>query len=165
MLADFAFGFVFLYCADAIARADLRFRIVPDRFLLIMFAAGVLYAFLTPRLPGEDLPAIMSRLAYRSVVPGLSGLLAAMLYRILRHREGLGLGDVKLMAAAGVWLPVLTSVYAIAAASVIALIFTAAESQKGGTEVMLTYSVPFALFLAPAFWLFWLLERMQLLPF
>ncbi len=165
MLADLVFGAVFLYCVIAIARDDLEFRIVPDRILLLMVAAGVLHAFLAARLPGDDFSGLLSRLAYRSAVPGLTGLFAAVLYRLFRRREGLGLGDVKLMAAAGVWLPAVLSFYAIAAASVTALIAAAAGSQKRGETVTLTHALPFAVFLAPAFWLFWLLERMKVFSF
>ncbi len=164
MVADFVSGAVFLYCAVAIARNDLAFGIVPDRMLLIMFATGALYGLYTSDLSGESMAVSISRLAWRAAVPGLCALFAATLYRLLRGKEGLGLGDIKLMAAAGIWLPVLTSFYAMTAASIAALVLTVAVALWRGKEVLPTHSLPFAVFLAPAFWLLWLLERMQLLP-
>ena len=49
-----------------------------------------------------------------------------LIYKVVRGRDGLGLGDIKLIAAAGVWLPVNGSFYAIAAASIFALAGTVA---------------------------------------
>ena len=164
MLLELICGSVFLYCVIVIARDDLAFRIVPDRFLLIMFATGVLHGFLLAGLRGESFLDTVSWLAWRSAVPGLCVLSAATLYRLLQRREGLGLGDVKLISAAGIWLPVVASFYAIAAASIAALVFTAAISLWRAGTVAMAHSLPFAVFLAPAFWLFWLLDRMQLLP-
>lgn len=164
MLLDLVCGSLFLYCVIVIARDDFAFRIVPDRFLLIMFATGALHGFLTADSRGESFVETISRLAWRSAAPGLCVLSAAMLYRLFRRKEGLGLGDIKLMAAAGIWLPVLASFYAIAVASIAALVLTVAIGLWRGKAMALTHSLPFAVFLAPAFWLLWLLERMQLLP-
>ncbi|MGO9171666.1 MAG: prepilin peptidase [Rhodomicrobium sp.] len=163
LFLDLVCGSLFLYCVIVIARDDLAFRIVPDRFLLIMFAAGALHGFLIADSEGESLVETISRLAWRSAAPGLCVLSVAMLYRLFRRKDGLGLGDIKLLAAAGIWLPVLSSFYAIAAASIAALVLTVAITVWRAGTVALTHSLPFAVFLAPAFWLLWLLERMQLL--
>ncbi len=159
MLTEIAAGAVFLWCAVAIAADDYTFRIVPDRVLMIMFATGAVYGLLARDALVEDLEDAVSALALRSAIPGLSTLLVAMLYKAVRGKDGLGLGDVKLIAAAGIWLPVPASFYAIAAASIFALVFTAAIAVWRGRAAALLDSLPFAVFLAPAFWFLWLLEE------
>ena len=126
MIPQIAAGAVFLWCAAVIAADDYTYRIVPDRILVILFTTGVLYGLLVKDTLGEDLEDRISALAFRSAVPGLSALLVALIYKLVRGRDGLGLGDIKLIAAAGVWLPVNGSFYAIAAASIFALAGTVA---------------------------------------
>ena len=107
MFPQIAAGTVFLYCAVVIAADDYTFRIVPDRILAILFTTGALYGLLAKDNFGEDLRDTISGLALRSAIPGLSALLLALLYKFARGRDGLGFGDIKLIAAAGIWLPVL----------------------------------------------------------
>jgi len=164
MIPQIAAGAVFLCCAVVIAADDYTFRIVPDRILVILFATGALYGWLAKDSLGEDLGDTISGLAYRSAIPGLSALFVALLYKLVRGRDGLGLGDIKLIAAAGIWLPVLGSFYAIGVASILALAWTAAIGLWRGRTAALLDSLPFAVFLAPAFWFFWLLEETGLLP-
>jgi leader peptidase (prepilin peptidase)/N-methyltransferase len=164
MFPQIAAGTVFLYCAVIIAADDYTFRIVPDRILAILFTTGALYGLLAKDNFGEDLQDTISGLAFRSAIPGLSALLLALAYRFVRGREGLGLGDVKLIAAAGIWLPVLGSFYAIALASIVALAGTVALALWRGRAATLLDSLPLAVFLAPAFWLLWLLEEAGVFP-
>ncbi len=163
MIPKIAAGAVFLWCAAVIAADDYKFRIVPDRILMILLATGALYGVAAGDPPGDDWGETISTLAYRSAIPGLSTLLVALLYKVVRGRDGLGLGDVKLIAAAGVWLPVLGSFYAIGAASILALAWTLAMAAWRGSAALLD-SLPFAVFLGPAFWLLWLLEEAGFLP-
>ena len=164
MFPQIAAGTVFLYCAVVIASDDYTFRIVPDRILAILFTTGALYGLLAKDNFGEDLRDTISGLAFRSAIPGLSALLLALLYKFARGRDGLGLGDIKLIAAAGIWLPVLGSFYAIALASMAALAATLALALWRGRTATLLDSLPFAVFLAPAFWLLWLLKEAGVLP-
>jgi leader peptidase (prepilin peptidase)/N-methyltransferase len=164
MIPQIAAGAVFLCCAVVIAADDYTFRIVPDRILVILFTTGALYGLLVKDTLGEDLDDTLSALAFRSAVPGLSAYLVAMIYKVVRGRDGLGLGDIKLIAAAGVWLPVNGSFYAIAAASIFALAGTVAIGLWRRQAAALLDSLPFAVFLAPAFWLLWLLDEAKLFP-
>ena len=164
MIPQIAAGAVFLWCVVVIAADDYTFRIVPDRILVILFTTGVLYGLLVKDTLGEDLEDTISALAFRSAVPGLSALLVALIYKLVRGRDGLGLGDIKLIAAAGVWLPVNGSFYAIATASIFALAGSVAIGLWRRQAAALVDSLPFAVFLAPAFWLLWLLEEARLLP-
>ncbi len=164
MILEIAAGAVFLWCAVVIAADDYQFRIVPDRILVILFTTGALYGLLAGGPLGGDLEDTISALAFRSAVPGLSAYLVALIYKLARGRDGLGLGDVKLIAAAGVWLPVTGSFYAIAAASIFALAGTVAIGLWRRQAAALVDLLPFAVFLAPAFWLVWLLTETGLLP-
>ncbi len=164
MVADFLFGGFFLYLAMNIAKEDLRTRIVPDLFLLMMFASGILYNVLKQESSQEALSEIISRLVFRSAAPSLSLLFIALLYRLIRRRDGLGMGDVKLMAAAGVWQPFTGSLYALTAASTTGIAAVLLIALRNKKPDLLLHSLPFALFLAPALWLSWLLGKLGVLP-
>ena len=77
------------------------------------------------------------------------------LYHLIRKREGIGLGDAKLLAAAGAWISweglpglILTgAVAALAANGIRALL---------ARRIDWTEEFPFGPFLAGAFWLTWL---------
>ena len=101
MFPQIVAGTVFLYCAVVIAADDYTFRIVSDRILAILFTTGALYGLLAKDNFGEDFENTISGLALRSAIPGLSALLLALIYKFARGRDGLGLGDIKLIAAAG----------------------------------------------------------------
>lgn len=82
-------------------------------------------------------------------------LAAAWGYQALRGREGLGLGDAKLMAAAGAWtgLEGVGTVLLYGAVLSLAAIFIA---RGMGRSIELTTPVPFGAGLAAGFWLTWL---------
>jgi leader peptidase (prepilin peptidase)/N-methyltransferase len=88
-LAGALFGWTLL----ALLALDLAHLWLPDRLTLPLLGLGLLFG---PGTPVE-----------RLVAAGLAGgafLLLALLYRRLRGRDGLGLGDAKLMAALAAWL-------------------------------------------------------------
>ena len=123
-----------------LAASDLRAMILPDRLNAMLAAAGLGQSLLlgVPHL--RD--AILG-----SVLGGALLLLLAGLFRRLRGREGLGLGDVKLVSAAGLWvgwqgLPLLLSI-----ASTTALAFLGARALRHG-QVDRATLIPFGPFLA-----------------
>ena len=77
-------------------------------------------------------------------------------YRELRRREGMGLGDVKLAAVAGVWLAWTDLPIAVDIAAVSALA-SALLGRASGKKWSATEKLPFGLFFAPAIWICWLL--------
>jgi leader peptidase (prepilin peptidase)/N-methyltransferase len=81
----------------ALVVVDLRRQLLPDALTLPLLPLGLLEAWLAD----DPLAAVAG------VVFG-GGLLwlVRLLYRRLRGREGLGFGDVKLMAAGGAWVGV-----------------------------------------------------------
>ena len=79
-------------------------------------------------------------------------------YRRLRGVEGIGLGDVKLAAVAGVWLDWVDLPVAVDIAAVSALGVALLRRVRGATSNMRA-KLPFGAFLAPAIWLCWLLAE------
>jgi leader peptidase (prepilin peptidase) / N-methyltransferase len=72
-------------------------------------------------------------------------------YQWLRGREGLGLGDVKLGAAIGVWLPLDLTPICFALAGLAALTFIVVTGRRRKIEDDM--KLPFGAFLCPALWL------------
>ena len=92
-----------------------------------------------------------------------SGILAAPLldttdpwtaagYGWIRKTEGLGLGDVKLAAAIGAWLPLEAIPLCFGLATSGALV-TVMLARLSGQAVMRTTRIPFGAFLCPALWI------------
>ena len=86
---------------------------------------------------------------------GFSSLWAvAAIYRGVRGKPGLGLGDAKLFAAAGAWLGPLYLTPLMAAASLTALGFVAIRAGIHGRQTT-SHIVPFGPFIAGAFFALW----------
>jgi leader peptidase (prepilin peptidase) / N-methyltransferase len=137
----------------AIAAIDARQFVIPDKLVLAGLALGLLEVAFAQT--GSTVANIGS-----GVLRAL--LLAALffgfrlLYRAIRGYDGLGLGDVKLAAVAGLWLDWVSAAIAvdIAALSALAFVLIAAARRR---EITRTTKVPFGLFFAPAIWLSWLI--------
>ncbi len=85
----------------AIAVIDWRLLMIPDELNALAIALGVGDVCF---VQWEDVPASVLNALIRGV--GTAALFFAfrLVYRQLRGREGLGLGDVKLAGVAGIWL-------------------------------------------------------------
>jgi leader peptidase (prepilin peptidase)/N-methyltransferase len=81
--------------------------------------------------------------------------LLARAYKALRGREGLGLGDAKLLGAGGVWIGWQGLAPAVLIASLSALVFILALSIRG-RSIEPTTRIPFGTFLALGIWIVWL---------
>ena len=137
------------WCLLVLAVIDQRHLILPDVLTLPLIPIGLAVAFwLQPdRLLHHVLGAIL----------GFTSLaLIAWLYRHLRGRDGLGLGDAKLLAAGGAWLGVgaLAGMLLVAAASGLAV---ALAGSVIGDRLRATSEIAFGPYLALAFWASWLL--------
>ena len=121
------------------------------------FALGVVHAVAaTPDIGFEAALMALSRAAFAA---GLF-LLVRIAYRRLRGRDGLGLGDVKLAAAAGAWLSLPTLPIAIEIAAITALAAYVFRQRKRMRVLRSAGRVPFGAFFAPAIWLGWVMETM-----
>jgi leader peptidase (prepilin peptidase)/N-methyltransferase len=149
------FGALLAAAMVAIASSDLRDHIIPDQ----LTAGSVLLALLYEGLVAPQAGFQAVSFALLSGIAAAAPLLALMIgYRALRGQDGLGLGDVKLAAVAGVWLNWLTVIIAIDLAALSALAMTILMSKVHRRALTATTILPFGLFLAPAIWVGWLLD-------
>jgi len=138
---------------------DLRERILPDEVNFFGLGAGLLFSFFTKSLDGTALwlsnrwfefPPPQAALSFADAVLGAlagSGLLwiVAEGYFRLRGREGMGLGDVKMMAAVGAFLGLKSTMLTVLVGSLLGSvigIFLMAVTKKGRD-----YELPFGTFL------------------
>ncbi len=81
----------------AISFIDLDFRIIPDRLSLSGVMLGVIASFFIKGItPLESLLGV--------VIGGGFLFLVAFLYEMIAHKEGMGGGDIKLLAMIGAFL-------------------------------------------------------------
>ncbi len=144
----------------AIAAIDARRFIIPDELSAAALVLGLAYAAV------EDIDTWAQAVAWsalRGAVPALAFLGVRAAYRRWRGRDGIGLGDVKLAAIAGVWLDWATIPIAVEIAALAALGAYLILHFWSRRTVRLTTRLPFGLFLAPAIWIAWLLETTLLI--
>lgn len=138
----------------ALAWIDWRRMLLPDFLTLPLIAAGLAFAWVAQG--AAPFSQMIGAAAGFLVLAGL-----AEAYRRWRGREGLGLGDAKLLAAGGAWagwaaLPSMLLLGALAA-----LVFLAGERALGGDRAA-GDPVPFGPFLAAAIWAVWLFGPLRL---
>jgi leader peptidase (prepilin peptidase)/N-methyltransferase len=132
----------------ALAATDLKFYLLPDFLTLPLAAAGLLVAWLfNERAPLFDV--IGAAAGYVFVI------VLRQLYWRLRGREGMGLGDAKLLAASGAWVSLIGLPTVIFLAALAGLGFALFERMRGGT-LSLAQRVPFGTFLCLGTWIVWL---------
>jgi len=139
-----------------LAAIDFRTYRLPDGLTLPLAAAGLgVAAYLDRSVPLDHLIG--------AAASALTFAVIAVLYRRLRGREGLGLGDAKLMGAAGAWVSWtgLPGVVLWACASAFALLL--ARSLRG-EAITLTTRFPFGPHLCAGIWLVWLYGPIEFGP-
>jgi leader peptidase (prepilin peptidase)/N-methyltransferase len=146
----------------AIAAIDARSFIIPDPLNATGLALGLLLAAAV----GEGgVVSALGEAALRGGALALMFVALRTLYLRLRGRQGIGLGDVKLAAVAGVWLGWIAMPIAIEIAALSALAVYATRHFLLRRPVHATTRLPFGLFFAPAIWLGWLLQATVLQPY
>lgn len=137
---------------------DLEERILPDAFTLGGAAAGILFAVFI-YLPGglAELFFPAARPVWQSLLNAAAGAivlavpmwLTAAIYARIRGREGLGLGDVKLLVLLGVFLGLGAGLLALligaVAGSLIGIVYIWTMRKRAAT-----YELPFGTFLCAA---------------
>jgi leader peptidase (prepilin peptidase) / N-methyltransferase len=139
----------------AIAAADARSFIIPDKLTIAALGLALMNAA-TEGL--ASIPENIAVAALRGLVLALAFLALREIYLRLRHRHGIGFGDVKLAAVAGAWLDWPLIPVAIELAAVIALIAYIANQLVLRRPIRAAAKLPFGLFFAPAIWICWLLN-------
>lgn len=131
--------FLFVSLLIIIAFIDLDTYTIPNVLSLPGIAAGLAFSFLTPRLSWQD--------SLLGILFGGGFLYAiAVAYQFLRRQEGLGGGDIKLLAMIGAFLGSTGVLFTIMLASVVGALAGIAVMRR--TRTGLTAMVPFGPFLS-----------------
>jgi leader peptidase (prepilin peptidase)/N-methyltransferase len=136
----------------ALGLADLRHFMLPDVITLPLLVCGlVLAAFRAGGMPQPELAGTLAG--------GLFFALMLLSYRRLRQRDGLGWGDVKLLAAGGAWvgweaLPLVVAIAALLTLSVVPLLGSGLRGEAAGPQ-----PIPFGPGLAVAIWVIFVFEN------
>jgi len=142
--------------------SDLEQRILPDELTLGGAVLGLIFAFFVPvpditaravlSLFGADIGdrmASVAEAAFGAALPALFLWLSGWIYEKVRHREGLGLGDVKLVAMVGSFLglegALLTLILGSLSGSILGYVYIRATKKD-----ISTYQLPFGTFLGAA---------------
>ncbi len=141
----------------ALSAIDVRTHRLPDWLTLPLIGVGLAVTYL-------DAPASLSLHVLAAVAGFLASWLVAELYRRRRGIDGLGLGDAKLLAAAGAWLGplhlaptvLLSALLALSAVLILRLL---------GQQVSWQSRLPFGPFLSAAFFAFWCFKLLGWSPF
>ncbi len=134
----------------ALAVTDLKYFRLPDFLTLPLVGAGLA----TTALLGSD--SLADSLTAH-ILGAMAGYLFVRLlrfaYRAVRGREGMGLGDAKLLAAAGAWISWqgLPSVLVIAALSALLVVLV-----WRGPRIDPAQRMPFGVFISLGLWITWL---------
>ncbi len=140
---DTFFCFIFLSLIIAVIFIDIDFKIIPDEINLFGFISGVIYSFFRADF------SILDSLIGAFVGAGFLFLIAYF-YLKVKKIEGLGFGDVKLLAFVGTYLGWFGSLFTIFFGSLLGAIVGIGYSlfSKGKYEGKL--EIPFGPFLGVA---------------
>jgi leader peptidase (prepilin peptidase)/N-methyltransferase len=145
----------------AIAAIDAEQFIIPDILSLPAIPVGLLITLGMsgdPSFGGED---VLMHI-------GAAGLGAIALlgirefYRRWRGREGLGLGDIKLAAAAGAWTGYQGLGHVLLLSCVLAFAYVLLLNARNLRAIQGSTALPFGVFLGPSIWLVWCANALML---
>jgi leader peptidase (prepilin peptidase)/N-methyltransferase len=155
---------IFLWLLVALAVLDAEFLWLPDRLTLPGIGLGLLLAVTRATLDAfwnlhggfevweHVLPSTVVLFWFLGAVLGGGVLLAIRFaYRVIRDQEGIGFGDVKLMAMIGGWIglkgALLSFVLAVVLGAVVSLALRGPASTHASSEKWHLRKVPFGTFL------------------
>jgi leader peptidase (prepilin peptidase) / N-methyltransferase len=120
---------------------DLRERRIPNQLNALLAVAGLAFVMFTAPSWRAVLMALVAPLAVLAMFLALIGVM-----KLLRRPGTLGLGDVKFLAAASIWVGFIGTTLVFVLASLLALIFTLARAPW--RRVDFRAAIPFGPFLA-----------------
>jgi leader peptidase (prepilin peptidase)/N-methyltransferase len=153
---------VFAAILIALIFSDIETLLLPDELTLGGLALGLLFSLFVP-VPDSTFHAIAGLFGFHPAVaagsfgeaalgaflPAAAIWLAGWLFEKLRHKEGLGFGDVKMLAMIGAFLGIrgalTTIILGSLLGSVVGLAFIKLTGRDAGT-----YQLPFGAFLGAA---------------
>jgi leader peptidase (prepilin peptidase) / N-methyltransferase len=136
--------------------SDAECRILPDEFTKGGVVLGIVFSYFVPVSP--FLVSYLVPMSYQprwhwvaesvssSLIVGGLLWLTAFVYEKVRHREGMGLGDIKMIAMIGAFLGLGASLLTLMAASMLGAIGGIVYVKTTGKD-MSTYELPFGSFL------------------
>lgn len=143
----------FVFALVVTTLVDVEFRIIPDRFSIGGWVVAMSAALATGTPHWGD--------ALLGSALGFGIFLAmALFYEKVRKIEGLGMGDVKMMAWLGAWLGAWAVPQLVLIASLSAMIVGLVSMRTSG-EGMRT-ALPFGPFLALGAWAVWVLNNLNI---
>jgi leader peptidase (prepilin peptidase)/N-methyltransferase len=155
---------VFVAILITLIATDFETQLLPDEFTLGGTAVGLVFAAFVPMDPGWAhllfggwFIGISSAATWLSIGESVLGAcvcgflfwLMGWLYEKIRHREGMGLGDVKMIAMIGAFLGLQAALFTLVVASLTGAIggLTIAFATR---KKVSTYEVPFGVYLGIA---------------
>ncbi len=130
----------FVFALIALTGIDLKTQFLPDIITLPLMWAGIVLSFWSVFIPLE--------LAVMGAICGYGSLwLVAAIFRLLFKKEGMGMGDAKLLAAIFAWVPVQFFPVVLLLACVVGLAITIVQRLISG-EQMRDNPLPFGPYLA-----------------
>jgi len=138
---------------------DLKHYIIPDELTFPLMFIGFIKSF-DPNLNQTIFPNFIN-----SLIGGMLGYsiiwLIIFFYKKVRNKEGMGLGDAKLLAVIGFWFGWITIPFVLFFSSVIALLFVMPSLLKKSKK--LTSQIPFGPYIILASILFFVLKQKLIL--
>jgi len=150
---------IFSSIVIALVFSDIEERILPDEFTLGGTIAGLVIAWIVPShggiwhffLRSIDNTRLLSLVdaAFAAAFSSLTLWMIGFLYKKVRHREGLGLGDVKMVAMIGAFLGLSGVLMALICGSLMGAIIGICYIFFAGKDAA-TYELPMGTFLGVA---------------
>lgn len=145
-------GALFGWMLLALALLDWRHFWLPNKLTAALALTGLAFAIAGPDLTARLIGGVAGFAMFEAV---------RLAYRALRHREGMGGGDVKLFGAIGLWLGWRALPFVLLAASLAGLAWCLILlARRPGQPIA---KVQFGTFLALAAWCIWLAGQMHLI--
>jgi leader peptidase (prepilin peptidase)/N-methyltransferase len=141
-IAYFVFASILIACAGI----DFDFRIIPDKLTLPGAALGVIFSLTL--LSGPSFGQSLTKSLVGMAVGGGTLLGVSAVYKVIRGAEGMGGGDIKLMAMVGAFLGYKLALLTIFLASVGGAVVGVLMSRKAALGMRA--ALPFGVFLSPA---------------
>jgi leader peptidase (prepilin peptidase)/N-methyltransferase len=146
----------------ALIFTDIEKRLLPDELTLGGTLIGLVFALFVP-VPDFTAQAILwlfgihtegrlqglAEAAFGALLPALFLWLGGWIYEKVRHREGLGLGDVKLIVMVGAFLGLRNALLALVIGSLVGSVLGYGFIKVTGKDPA-TYPLPFGSFLGAA---------------
>jgi leader peptidase (prepilin peptidase)/N-methyltransferase len=136
-----------------LAAIDLRHYLLPDILTLPLLLLGLMIAALAAIDPGLRWRVAAADAALGAAAGFASLALIGWAYKALRGRQGLGLGDAKLLAAAGAWVGWQGLAGVVLIAALAALAVSLALAARSRRRPRLSDRLPFGPYLALGTWL------------